>query len=393
MENDQEWLRKAAVERAEAGENHRAVWTSLNQSRAWFYKWLKRYRLGDSDWFKDYPPGTDNPANRTPEEIEALVQMARHELYNKEEFCGAQAIIWRLEDWEVRPLPSLSTIGRILRRHDLTRKRTGRYRPKGVPYPAPKAARPNDVHQADFVGPRFMRADGGRAQRFYSLNSVDLATGRCAIQPLTRGKNRTNDAFWAVWRRLGVPRYLQVDNEMTFYGSPLVPHTAGPLIRLCLPLGIEPVFAPMREPWRNGVAEKFQDYWNQRLWQAEEIGTAEELRSASRRLEERHNKHWRYSKLGGKTPLAMLEAMNAELRFPTTPLRPKNFGSVRPANGRYHLIRFIRGDGKLDVFSEKFSVDPDLCYEYVWATVDVADQRLYLMHDGEQVGDWKYEVK
>jgi len=392
MGHDQEWLRKAAVERAEAGEDHHAIWTSLNQSRTWFYKWLQRFRSGGSDWFRDYISGTDNPANRTPEEIEAIVKMARLSLYNKEQFCGAQAIIWQLEDWDVRPLPSLSTVGRILRRHDLTHKRTGRYRPKGVPYPAPEATRPNDVHQADFVGPRFMCADG-RSKRFYSLNGLDLATGRCAIQPLTRGKGRTDDAFWAVWRRLGLPRYLQVDNEMTFYGSPVAPHTAGPLIRLCLPLGVEPVFIPVREPWRNGAVEKFQDYWNQRLWQAVEIGTAEELRLASRRLEERHNRRWRYTKLGGKTPLATLAAMNAELRFPPTPRRPKEFGAARPESGRYHLIRFIRGDGKLDVFSEKFSVDPDLRYEYVWATIDVAAQRLYLKHDGEQVADWKYEVK
>ena len=64
----------------------------------------------------------------------------------------------------------------------------------------------------------------------------------------------------------------------------------------------------------------------------------------------------------------------------------------RPDSGRYHLIRFIRGDGKLDVFGEKFAVDPDLRYEYVWATVDVKEQRLLLSHDGEQMHDWKYEI-
>lgn len=392
MGHDLEWLRKTAVERARAGEGHRAIWTSLRQSRTWFYKWLKRFRSGDPDWFQDNPAGPGHPANRTSEEIETLVQMARLELYNKELFCGAQAIVWRLADWEVRPLPSVSTVNRILRRHDLTHKRTGRYRPKGVPYPAPEASRPNAVHQADFVGPRFMRAEGGN-QRFYSLNVVDLATGRCAVQPMTRGKGRSNDAFWAIWRRMGLPRYLQVDNEMTHYGSPSTPRTAGPLIRLCLPLGVEPVFAPVREPWRSGVVEKFHDYWDRRLWQAAEIGTAEELRAASRRLEERHNRRWRYSKLGGKTPLAALAAANAELRFPSTPRRPKNFGAARPERGQYHLIRFIRGDGKLDVFSEKFSVDPDLRYEYVWATVDVAAQRLFLRHDGDLVDDWSYEVR
>jgi transposase InsO family protein len=392
MGKDQEWLRKTAVRRAHDGENHRSIWTSLKQSRTWFYNWLKRAQEDDPEWFKDRISGPENPANRTPEEIEKLVIMARHELYNKELFCGAQAIRWHLEDWNVRPMPSESTIARILRRNDLTHKRTGRYRPKGVPYPAPAAEKPNDVHQADFVGPRAMSPKSG-SPKFYSLNCVDLVTGRCAIQPVTRGKSGMNDAFWAIWRRLGLPRYLQVDNEMTFYGSPAAPHTVGPLIRLCLPLGVEPVFAPAREPWRNGVVEKFQDYWNKRLWLTGDFGTVKELRVASLKLEERHNRHWRYSKLGGKTPLKTLAAMNAELRFPPLPRRPKDFGSVRPEAGRYHLIRFIRGDGKLDVFSEKFIVDPDLCYEYVWATVDVAKERLYLKHDGVPVDDWKYAVR
>lgn len=60
---------------------------------------------------------------------------------------------------------------------------------------------------------------------------------------------------------------------------------------------------------------------------------------------------------------------------------------------RYHLIRHIRGNGKLDIFGEQFHVGPDLRYEYVWATIDIEDQRLYLKHDGEQMDDWKYVTK
>jgi putative transposase len=86
--------------------------------------------------------------------------------------------------------------------------------------------------------------------RFYSLNSVDLATGRCAIEPVTEGKEGSMAAFWATWHRLGIPRYQQVDNEMTFYGSPTHPRGMGKLIRLCLHYGVEPIFIPLKEPWR-----------------------------------------------------------------------------------------------------------------------------------------------
>ena len=43
------------------------------------------------------------------------------------------------------------------------------------------------------------------------------------------------------------------------------PHPAGlgPLIRLCLAMGVEPWFIPPAEPWRNGIVEKFNDRWQQ----------------------------------------------------------------------------------------------------------------------------------
>ena len=67
----------------------------------------------------------------------------RLSLYNKGLFCGDQAIQWELDEMAVRPLPSLSTISRILRRRELTHRRTGRYEPKGKAYPALPALVPN----------------------------------------------------------------------------------------------------------------------------------------------------------------------------------------------------------------------------------------------------------
>jgi hypothetical protein len=51
-----------------------------------------------------------NSARRTPAEIEEIVKMIRLNLYNQDLFCGAQAILWQLEDLGVRPLPSERTI-------------------------------------------------------------------------------------------------------------------------------------------------------------------------------------------------------------------------------------------------------------------------------------------
>jgi len=63
----------------------------------------------------------------TRAEIEQIVVMERLHLYNRGIPCGAQAIHKRLQQEGISPLPSFSTIKRILSRHGLTHRRTGHY--------------------------------------------------------------------------------------------------------------------------------------------------------------------------------------------------------------------------------------------------------------------------
>lgn len=67
----------------------------------------------------------------TRDEIEELVIMTRLELYNRGYFCGLKAILNRMAQLNVQPLPSLRTISRIINRNDLTHGRTGRYDQEG----------------------------------------------------------------------------------------------------------------------------------------------------------------------------------------------------------------------------------------------------------------------
>ena len=304
-------------------------------------------------------------------------------------FCGAQAIRWEMEALEMGPPPSVRTIGRILVRQELTRRRVGPYQPKGKRYPALHAGDPGAVYQSDFVGPCYLQGP----LRFYSLNSVDLATARCAVQPLmSRGAQATIDAFWSSWGRLGLPQHQQVDNELVFYGSPSHPRGMGSLIRLCLNQQIEVWFIPPGEPWRNGVVEKFNDHWRQKLLGRIRMNGLEELQRESIAFEQRHNGRYRYSKLAGKTPTAALATSAGKLRFPAS-LRPPRHPLPKPQSGRYHLIRFVRSDGLLDVFGEKFKTPPEATYEYVQATVDVQLQRLQIRLDGTLIEEHQYGLR
>jgi hypothetical protein len=63
------------------------------------------------------------------------VKLARLHLHNPGLFCGAQTIVWELEEMGLEDHPSVRTINRILNREELTHRQTGRYESKGRKYP------------------------------------------------------------------------------------------------------------------------------------------------------------------------------------------------------------------------------------------------------------------
>lgn len=261
-----------AVSRYWDGEDVDDICSSLGCSRAWLFKWVSRYSPEGESWAEELPRRPEHSPQRTALELEEAILDARKKLVADYRFSGPQAILWEIEDQRPHErLPSLSTIKRVLLRHDgesglvppgRTRDVEARYRPRGKAYPAPPSGRVNLLHQGDFVGPCYIT--GGT--RFYSLNVIDAASRRAAVESLeSRQDEEILEALWRIWGRLGIPRCLQIDNEMGFYGSPRHPRGTGQLIRLCLREHVEPVFIPMAEPWRNSLVEKFNEQFEDKF--------------------------------------------------------------------------------------------------------------------------------
>ena len=388
MKDDIQQQRIWAVQRFLNGESPESICVSLGRSAVWLYKWVKRYVEDDSSWSVSRSRRPLSVPSHTPTEVEEIVKMVRLNLYNRDLFCGAQAILWEMEDLGVKPLPSIRTISRILSRNELTHWRTGKYEAKGTAYPKLPSLWPNQTHQADLVGPCYLKGP----VRFYGLNIVDMATARCGLHSSpTKAGQDILDGFWDVWTRMGMPDNIQVDNAMSFFGSPTHPRGMGPLIRLCLHNGIEPWFIPIHEPWRNGVIEKFNDHYEQKFLNKVIMVTEEDLRTGTLTFEQRHNSSFRYSKLGGKTPLKALAATKAKLRFPVQEEVPRH-RLKKPETGRYHVVRLIRSDLKLNVFGELFPVAPELKLEYVVATIDVKEQKMKLFLDKSQIEEFDYKL-
>ena len=387
MKKKREHDREQAIKCYLQGEAIAAIAQKLGYTRSWVYKWIERFQAHQEHWQADQSRAPQSNCRQLPDEVTEAVKLVRLHLSQQGLFCGAQAISWELETLQVSPLPSLRTINRIVAREGLTQRRSGRYQPKGKRYPQLSGQAANEVHQSDYVGPCYLSGP----LRFYSINSVDLATGRCALTPvLNKTAQSAINAFWANWWRLGVPKHQQVDNEMVFYGSQNHPCGMGCLIRLCLANGVEPWFIPLAEPWRNGVVEKFNDHYRGGFLRRVTMRGIEELRRESLRFEQKHNSRYRYTKLQGRTPQMALAQQ--PIRLPKA-VRPPQHPLPKPVSGRYHLVRFIRSDGLLDIFSEKFRLPPEAVYEYVIATIDVARQKITVTMDEVVIEEHDYPLR
>jgi transposase InsO family protein len=290
----------------------------------------------------------------------------------------------------VHPLPSLRTINRILDRNGLTHRRTGRYEAKGVVYPKLTTSGPNQVQQIDLVGPCYLL--GGNT-RFYGLNMIDIAINRCGVEPmLNKSANSILGSIWSIWQRLGMPLAVQADNEMAFYGSPKHPRGMGLLIRLCLLYGIELWFNPVKEPWRNGVIEKFNNHYEKMFLSRRFMKNFEDLKKETAEFEIRHNNSYRYAKLNGKTPQKAFEVSGIRKIIPDKK-KPPELPLIKPEQGQYHVVRFIRSDLRLNIFGEAFKTPAEAQYEYVVATIDVKEQVLKLYLNTVLIAQYDYKLR
>lgn len=370
-----------AVSRYLQGQRASTICRTVGRSRVWLYKWVRRYDPGNPVWAQRRSRRPGRLARRLPDTVAQLVCAIRQRLATtKYAQRGALAIQWELRQLGVAPLPAAWTINRILKRHGLVAR--PRYTPRGTPYPAVVARRPHHVHQLDLVGPRYLR--GGA--RFYGVHLIDAASNAVALQAVpSKRDHEVVAAVVAAWQRLGRPRVVQVDNELTLRGSNRYPRSFGLFLRLCLALGVEVVFVPEGEPWRNGIIERFNDTYDKLFLRSQWFRDLAHLRTELPRFEVFHNTQHRYAKLGQRTPREVHRTVR-----PRPFMRPQEDLPWR--DGRISFIRLTDHAGTVRFFSERFLVNPALVHEYVTGTIDTRRGRLTLAHQGRVVKVYRYVV-
>jgi putative transposase len=389
---NEEELRKEAVRRRRLGESPEAIAADLGRTNRWVRKWVARHDEGSHDetWAASRSRAPHTSPSRTPDELRQLILDARARLVaNPRAQYGALAIAWELRRMGVEPIPERWTIEREIARAGLARPRRRQpgYVPKGVPYPARLAPEPGTSHQVDMVGPRHLAG----AVEFHALNCIDVGTHTAASEILTATRpNLVAQALVAMWCRIGVPRVAQFDNHTNFRGA-IPPAYAyfGPVVATCLDLDIIPRFIPLREPWRNGVVEHFNDVWDKSFFRTERFAGLDHLRTENAAFAEFHNAHHRYAVHRGATPAELWSqgrhgALSSGYRVPTS----------LPARGRIEVVRYVRSNRVVDLFGRRITVAEEHAHQYVTAFIKIRSRRVIIATiDGEVIYDGPFPVQ
>jgi len=367
-------LRREAVRRRQAGETTGAIAASLGRTGRWVRKWVARHDAAEAgaDWAQSHSRAPIRSPRRTPERLRRQVLDARATLEaNPMSQYGALAIAWELQLLGVEQVPEVWTINRILADAGLTRRRgrTPGYQSKGAPYPHPITRGPGEYHQADLIGPRNL--DGGIG--FHAFNLIDIGTHTAGSEIIDILRPTTIAASLAtIWGRVGIPKVVQFDNHSNLRGGiPPRASTFGPVVATCLDLGVIARFAPLREPWRNGVVEHFNDVWDKSFFRAARYPDLALLREATATFEAFHNARHRYSAHRGASPNEMRTGL--ALRLPPEGYQPP--GRL-PAKGRIEAVRYIRSNALIDLWGHKITVADRHTYQYVTAVISVRAKQL-----------------
>jgi len=322
-------------------------------------RWVRRaqgQRLDRVDW-SGRERGGRRKASATSPSRENLILRIRRQLSHESDLgeFGAAAIHRSMTERGLKNIPSIRTIGRILLRRGVLDGR-GRVRrpppPKGWYLPR-VAARKADIDCFDFIEDLCLK--GGADVNI--LTAISLHGGLCESWVRdTWSAKATAQMLISHWRKYGLPEYAQFDNDTIFCGARQFADSYGRVIRLCLQLGVIPIFTPPHETGFQAVIESFNGRWQGKVWRRFTFKDHRDVQSHSDRF----------------TRAARLRAAPRIEAAPQRRPFPKNWKPdyQRPLTGTVIYIRRTNGHGELEVQRRTYQLDPLWTNRLVRAEID-----------------------
>ena len=220
---------------------------------------------------------------RTPASVETRILRTRTTLRKHSVLgeYGADAIAAALGEGPKRAVSvSRATINRVLERRgafDAVHRQRRPAPPKG--WYLPDLAR-GEVEMDSFDFIEDLKIANGPLVSLLTGISLHGALADAWVMRV-RNTTATMEALCAHWRVYGLPTYAQFDNDTVFQGPHQFADTVGRVSRLCLALGVIPVFAPPREPGLQNAIEGFNALWQSKVWWRHHCGNVATLRRVS----------------------------------------------------------------------------------------------------------------
>ena len=391
--HDELCARQTAIRLRLAGEDIESICQTLQRSRVWFHKWWRRYLEAGPEGLYDKTRANHHIVNRTPPHIERAVISIRKRLADhaapqtRYSLVGAPQIRAELEQLGYSPLPCLRTIERIIAGAGLTCPplRLVRRVTRNA-YPTPQAQDSNQMHQVDFVGPRYLKGD---KSRYYFLVCKDRFDQAVFIQFVSSRCSDTVLAFLVrAWQRLGIPDKVQFDNGREFAGFGQSAKWLTRVIRFCLRLGIEPVFIPKAKACYNGSVEQFNGWFQPRLLE-HPFANSDEVNIELDHLMNAVNEQHVHTHLGYQTAVQYRRRKHLR-RLPAD--CTLHHQKLPIAVGKVTFIRFVTIQGTVNILDQTFRIGKRLKFEYVKATLDTQRQTLKVYHKGRIVKQFDYPL-
>ena len=388
-------LRKKAVHLDLQGTKKTEIARRLNKSRLWVHRWVSRYDARFPEESLQNRSCAPKEIKETyPKKIKALVLRSRQERQARKRpaykyaLIGAEAIHYELRELSISPLPPARTIHAWLKQARFIKERKEKTRkPPNLTYPVLSCKAVNAIHELDLKGPFYLK---GSSQKYYLVVLRDVYGKKVALQVLTEKEMEpVIDFLVASWQNTGRPKCLQMDNGLEFRGSNRYPRSLGKLARVCLDLGVEPVFIPTREPWRNGVIENLNGLIQRLFLKAQTFETEKHLHTETKKLETAINTTHRLPALDGKTP----QEFSAKVHLRSMPSgydwRTRN---LRLLKGKVSFIRLVRKSGRITLAAnDKFFIGKKYKWQYVLAVVIVHQKRLNIYLNNKLIKSFAYK--
>ena len=345
----------------------------LGRSRAWLFKWKQRF---EHEGWAALAPASRAPQH-SPQQYSAatvaLVVRIRRRLEKAAVgLIGPRVIQQELRRYRLRPWPSLATLKRWLRAQRATAEPSA---PAPPYYPHPRQLAGVVLQSCDWIA-RYL--PGG--DKVFAFHTVDWQSS--ALHQTIRTDKSTPSACAHLLEscmRVGLPDFLQLDNDAAFTGLGFTPRVFGQFVRLALYLGIALIFLPPGEAVRNGLVERLNGLWARSFWDKNHFASLAAFRRKSPRFLAWYQT-WLPPPLDGQT---VAQATRHNPRVHLRPWQSRQVPHPLPLTaGRIHFLRRVTPQGTINILKEDWPVPRRLAGQYVWATLDTGrhDLRIYHRH-------------